>query len=128
MPFSFVDAGVIRLELPEDGWPSDDRTSFMRALTRSCAEGPTGVLLDSGLRSISVEGPSMMIDMFNALRDQVTCIGLTTATGDQDLTVMAFRATATLIGLRIPIVTNADHAIVERAVVEHTRVARVARN
>jgi hypothetical protein len=89
--------------IPETGWDPDDRSAFMQALTRSCAEGPAGLLLESNTKRVSPEGPNLMLALFEQLQDRIVCMGVSTTSSLLQLTLVAFRAAAGLRGIRFRI-------------------------
>ncbi len=75
MPFEFLEPGVVRLTIPDTGWELSDRKAFALAVTRSCASGPTGLILESNTRAGTEAGPNHMLDLLDQLRESITCIG-----------------------------------------------------
>lgn len=126
VPFEFLEPGVVRLTIPETGWERSDRSAFALAFTRSCANGPTGLILDSNTRVVTQDGPNHMLDLFDHLRESITCVGVITTSGILELTVIAIRAAMGVRGIHIPLVSSADRDEVIRAVLEHTRARRQA--
>lgn len=124
MPFEFLEPGVVRLTIPETGWELSDRKSFALAFTRSCANGPTGLILESNTRVVTEDGPNHMLELFDQLRDSITCVGVITTSGILGLTVIALRAALGVRGIHFPLVSSADRDEVLRAVLEHTRARR----
>lgn len=124
MPFEFLEPGVVRLTIPDTGWDRSDRRAFALALTRSCASGPTGLLLESNTRSVSEDGPNHMLALLDQLRESISCVGVITSSGVLELTVMALRAALGVRGVHLPIVSSPDRDVVLRAVLEHTRARR----
>lgn len=124
MSFEFLEPGVVLLTIPDTGWDRADRSAFALALTRSCANGPTGLILESNTRTVSEDGPNHMLDLFDQLRDAIACVGVVTTSGILGLTVIAMRAALGVRGIHFPLVSSADRDEVIRAVVEHTRARR----
>lgn len=124
MPFEFLEPGVVRLTIPETGWERSDRSAFALAFTRSCANGPTGLILESNTRVVTQDGPNHMLDLFDQLRDSITCVGVITTSGILGMTVIALRAALGIRGIHVPLVSSADRDEVLRAVLEHTRARR----
>lgn len=108
MPFSHPEPGVIHLVIPEHGWDPDDRSAFMEALTRSCGEGPTGVLLESNTKRVSPEGPNLMLALFEALEERIVCLAVATDSTLLQLTLVSFRTAAKLRGIHFPIHASDD--------------------
>ncbi len=124
MPFEFLEPGVVRLTIPETGWELSDRKGFALAFTRSCANGPTGLILESNTRVVTEDGPNHMLELFDQLRESITCVGVITTSGILGLTVIALRAALGVRGIHFPIVSSADRDEILRAVLEYTRARR----
>jgi hypothetical protein len=124
VPFSFPEPGVLHLVIPETGWDPDDRSAFMQALTRSCAEGPTGLLLESNTKRVSPEGPNLMLALFEQLQDRIVCMGVSTTSSLLQLTLVAFRAAAGLRGIRFPIEAADQPLQLREWVMTQTRAKR----
>lgn len=75
VPFEFLEPGVVKLTIPDTGWELSDRKAFALAVTRSCASGPTGLILESNTRAVTEAGPNHMLDLLDQLRESITCIG-----------------------------------------------------
>ncbi|MBM4781482.1 MAG: hypothetical protein GQE15_27715 [Archangiaceae bacterium] len=124
MPFEFLEPGVVRLTIPDTGWERSERAAFALAFTRSCASGPTGLILESNTRAVTEDGPNHMLDLFDQLRESITCVGVFTNSGILGLTVIAMRAAMGVRGIHSPLVSSADRGEVPRAVLEHTHARR----
>ena len=124
VPFEFLEPGVVKLTIPDTGWNPSDRREFALALTRSCASGPTGLILESNTRTVSENGPNHMLDLLDQLRESITCVGVITSSGILELTVMALRAALGVRGIHLPIVSSPERDVVLRAVFDHTRARR----
>jgi hypothetical protein len=124
VPFEFLEPGVVKLTIPDTGWELSDRKAFALALTRSCASGPTGLILESNTRAVTEAGPNHMLDLLDQLRESITCIGVITSSGILELTVMALRAALGVRGIHLPIVSSPEGDVVLQAVLDHTRARR----
>lgn len=124
MPFEFLEPGVVRLTIPDTGWDPSERRAFALAFTRSCASGPTGLILESNTRAVTEDGPNHMLELFDQLRESITCVGVITSSGILGLTVIAIRAAMGVRGIHFPLVSSADRDEIIRAVLEHTRARR----
>jgi hypothetical protein len=124
MPFSSPEPGVIHLVIPETGWEPDDRAAFIKALVRSCAEGPTGLFLESNTRKVSPEGPNLMLALFEQLQERIVCLGVATDSSLLQMTLVAFRAAAGLRGLRFPIHVSDDAVAMGARVANEVRARR----